>query len=53
LTDIDAGSDGRRFCIFCIKERLRASNRLRNMEENVLNFRHWQSIASDQCRENR
>jgi len=36
----DSGSDGRRFCIFCIRERLRASKRPRNMEEYVLNLRH-------------
>lgn len=41
-TGIDgaSGSDGRRFCIFCIRERFRASNRPRKMDENVLNLRH-------------
>ena len=37
---VDSSSDGRRFCIFCIRERLRASNRLRNMDEYVLNLIH-------------
>jgi hypothetical protein len=52
---VEAGSEGRRFCIFCIRERLRASNRLRNMEENVLNFRHYtaaQRRISDEKRVN-
>lgn len=31
---------GRLFCIFCMSERFRASNLLRNMDEYVLNFRH-------------
>lgn len=36
----DDSSSGCRFCIFCINDRFSASNRLRNMEEYVLNFRH-------------
>ena len=31
---------GRRFCIFCISERFKASKRFRNIDEWVLNFRH-------------
>ena len=34
------GSIGFLFCIFCIRERFSASNRLRNTEEYVLNFKH-------------
>jgi hypothetical protein len=34
------GSFGRRFCIFSIRERLSASNRLRKIDEWVLNLRH-------------
>ena len=33
-------SIGCRFCIFSIRETLKASNRLRNMDEYVLNFKH-------------
>ncbi len=31
---------GRLFCIFCMRDRFRASNRFRNTEECVLNLRH-------------
>ncbi len=34
---------GRLFCIFCIRERFRASNRFKNTDEWVLNFRHCTS----------
>jgi hypothetical protein len=36
-------STGRRFCIFSIKERFKASKRLRNIDEEILNFRHCRS----------
>lgn len=40
-SDIDFGcSSLRRFCIFSISERFKASNRLRKIEEKVLNFIH-------------
>jgi hypothetical protein len=32
---------GRRFCILRINERFKASNLLRNIDEYVLNLRHW------------
>lgn len=39
---IDFGcSSLRRFCIFSMSERFKASNRLRKIEEKVLNLMHW------------
>lgn len=37
---------GWRFCIFCMSDRLRASNRLRNIDEYVLNFKHYSMSVS-------
>ncbi len=37
---IGGSSSLRRFCIFSMRERFKASNRLRKMEENVLNLTH-------------
>jgi len=42
---VDCGSL-RRFCIFWMRERLRASNLLRKTEENVLNLRHCRDVRS-------
>ena len=39
--EITTGGGGRLFCIFCIKERLSASKRLRYMDECVLYFKHY------------
>ena len=36
----------RRFCIFSISERFSASKRLRNIDEYVLNLRHWPTFRS-------
>lgn len=43
FSSTDFGCSWRRFCIFWIKERFKASNRLRKIEENVLNLIHWKS----------
>ena len=44
---VDA-SVGRLFCIFCIRDRFSASNRFKNTDECVLNFRHC-SGDLDEC----
>lgn len=49
VTGADGGSSWRFwFCIFCIRDWLRDSNRLRKMDEFVLNLTHWTTLVR-QC----